>query len=117
MSRMRALLVVALMVLSGCSMDDGSEGDCNARVRYEGALYRSHNLLPQKAALGASVGEGDVVGCGGIDAEAVDQVDVRPIKGVDPQVAIGTRGEWQGIYIREDIATKPSSWPQPLRPE
>lgn len=114
---MRALLVVALMVLSACSMDDGSEGDCSARVRYEGALYRSHNLLPQKAALGVPIGEGDVVGCGGIDAEAVDQVDVRPIKGVTPQVAIGTRGEWRGIYIREDLATKPSSWPQSLRPE
>ena len=96
-------------------MDDGSEGDCHARVRYEGALYRSHNLLPQKAALGSPVGEGDVVGCGGIDAEVVDQVDVRPIKGVAPQVAIRTRGEWRGIYIREDLATKPSSWPQPFR--
>jgi hypothetical protein len=115
MSRMRALLVVALMVLSGCSMDDGTGGDCSARVRYEGALYRGHNLLPQKAPLGVPVGQGDVVGCGGIDAEAVDRVDVRPIKGVDPKVALGTRGEWRGIYIREDLATKPSSWPQPLR--
>ena len=112
---MRGLLVVVSMVLSGCSMEGGNEGDCSARVRYEGALYRGHNLLPKKAPLGVPVGEGDVVGCGGIDAEAVARVDVRPIKGVDPKVAIGTRGEWRGIYIREDLATPPSSWPQPLR--
>jgi hypothetical protein len=48
---MKALFVVASMVLGGCSMGDGTEGDCSARVRYEGSLYRSHNLLPQKAAL------------------------------------------------------------------
>jgi hypothetical protein len=115
MSRMRALFVVALMMLGGCSMGDGTEGDCSARVRYEGSLYRIHNLLPQKAAMGEPVGAGDVVGCGGIDAEAVDRVDVRPIKGVDPKIAIGTRGEWRGTYIREELATEPSTWPQPLR--
>ena len=116
MRRKAALVVLAAGLMSGCASDDGTEGDCSARVRYEGALYRSHNLLPERAATDAVVGEGDIVGCGGLDAAAVDSVDVRRLTGVSPEVAVGLRGEWQGIFIREDLASEVSAWPAPIRP-
>jgi hypothetical protein len=43
-------------------------------------------------------------------------VEVLQIKGVEPEVAIGTRGSWQGLYIREDLATDQASRPEPLQP-
>lgn len=114
--RLRMLLVLAVVALAGCTSEDGYEGDCSARVRFGGSLYRSHNAMPSHAPLGAAVGRGDVVGCGGLDAPAVDRVQVRRIRGVDPELAIGTRGEWSGLYLREDLAAEQSSWPEPLRP-
>jgi len=116
MTRTRWLLVLAVLALAGCTSDGGNEGDCTARVRFEGDLYRAHGALPTQAPLGSSVGHGDVVGCGGLDAPAVDRVEVRRIEGVDPGVAVGTRGNWRGLYIREDLASDQSSWPEPLRP-
>ncbi|WP_435745849.1 hypothetical protein [Nocardioides sp. SYSU DS0663] len=113
---MRWVLVVAVLALVGCASDGALEGDCNASVRYEGNLYRVHSAMPGQAPLGRVVGSGEVVGCGGLDAPAVDRVDVRRIKGVDPEAAIGTRGNWEGVFIRDDLASEPSSWPEPLRP-
>lgn len=54
--------------------------------------------------------------CGDADALAVDRVEVLRIKGVEPEVAVATRGSWQGLYIREDLATDQASWPEPLQP-
>lgn len=116
MTRVRLLLVVAVLVLSGCASDAGNEGDCSARVRFDGNLYRPHSAMPDQAPLGPSVGRGEVVDCGGADAAAVDRVDVLRIKGVEPEVAVATRGRWPGLYIREDLATDQASWPEPLQP-
>lgn len=113
---MRWLLAIAVLALAGCTSEGGNEGDCSARVRFEGNLYRPHSAMPAQAPLGAYMGRGDVVGCGGVDAPAVDQVKVRKIKGVDPEVALGTGGDWPGLYIREDLASEQSAWPEPLRP-
>ncbi|MFP8962470.1 hypothetical protein ACLIYP_18225 [Streptomyces nanhaiensis] len=107
---------MAVLVLAGCASGGGDEGDCTARIRFEGSLYRSHSAMPDRAPLGSSAGRGEVVGCGGLDAPAVDRVEVHRIEGVAPEVAVGTRGDWPGLYIREDLASERSSWPEPLRP-
>jgi hypothetical protein len=115
-TQVKLLLVVAILALTGCASDAGNEGDCSARVRFDGHLYRPHSAMPDQAPLGSSVGRGDVVGCGGADAPAVDRVEILGIKGVEPEVAVATRGDWPGLYIREDLATDQASWPEPLRP-
>lgn len=112
---MKPLLVVAVLALAGCA-PSGNDGDCNARVRFDENMYRPHNAMPDQAPLGSSVGKGDVVGCGGDDAPAVDRVEVFRIKGVEPEVAVATRGSWRGLYIREDLAADQASWPDPLQP-
>jgi hypothetical protein len=116
MTPMKWLLVMAMLAVASCSSNGGNEGDCSARVRFEGSLYRPHDAMPDQVALGPSVGRGEVVGCGGLDAPAVARVEVRRIEGVDPEIAIGTRGDWRGLYIRDDLASQQSSWPEPIRP-
>lgn len=116
MTRVRLLLVLAVLAVPGCASDVDNAGDCSARVRFEEHLYRPHSAMPDQAPLGSSVGRGEVVDCGGADAPAVDRVDVLRIKGVEPAVAVATRGRWPGLYIREDLATDQASWPEPLQP-
>jgi hypothetical protein len=113
---MRRLLVLAVVALAGCTSEAGTEGDCSARVWFEGTMYRSSNAMPDQAPLRAAVGRGKVVGCGGLDAPAVSRVEVRRISGVDPEIAAGARGDWRGLYIREDLASEQSTWPKPLQP-
>ena len=114
---MRALLALAVVALGGCAQDGANEGDCNAKVRFQGSMYRVHSDMRDHAPLGASVGQGEVVGCGGSEAPAIDEVEVRRIKGVSLAVAVATSDEeWRGLFIREDLATEPSSWPEVLVP-
>ena len=52
-----------------------------------------------------------------MEAPAIDEVQVRRIKGVSPTVALATDDEdWGGLFIREDLASEPSSWPEELVP-
>ena len=114
---MRAPLAFAVVALGGCAQDGANEGDCNAKVRFQGSIYRVHSDMRDHALLGRSVGQGEVVGCGGLEAPAIDEVQVRRIKGVSPTVALATDDEdWRGLFIREDLASEPSSWPEELVP-
>ena len=88
--------------------------DCNARIRYEGVLYRPDNALNQAAPSGTSIGDGEVVDCGQVDtAPAVDEATVSSVKGVETSVAVVVvRGQWKGIYVAEDVPR--SEWPRIL---
>jgi len=91
-----------------------SDGDCSGRVRYQGTLYRSHNELNQAAPLAEPLGGGDIVGCGGLGADAVDRVKVRAVRGVDPGIAVAIGGKkWRGVYVA--VGVQKTSWPEVLR--
>ena len=100
--------VGAVFALTACgSGDSANDGDCNARIEYQGSTYRTHNLVKASAeAEEASLGRGDVIGC---DGDAVDRVSVYRVVGVEPDVAIAVTGpEWRGTYVLE--GTGPSDW-------
>jgi len=113
----RSTLVIAALVagpmLGACNADgSGTDtGDCNARIRYEGVLYRPHNALNQAAPSGNSLGEGEVVDCGDVDtAPRVDTVTVSSVKGVETSVAVVVgQGQWRGVYVAEDLPR--TEWP------
>ena len=100
-----AAVVVALTACG--SSDSASDGDCNARIEYQGSTYRTHNLVKASAeAEETSLGRGDVVGC---DGDPVDQISVHRVVGVEPDVAIAVTGaEWRGTYVLE--GTGPGDW-------
>lgn len=93
---------------------DVSGDDCTGRVKFRGVVYRSSNAVNENAPLGEAVGTADIVDCG--DTTVVDSVRVRRVEGVDVETAIATTDRvWRAIYINEDIASDPSSWPEALR--
>ena len=124
-----ALSSGVLLAVAGCS--NGSEArdtsspvlsqdpdvngdDCTGRVKFRGVVYRSSNAVNEQAPLGEALGTGDIVGCDG--TTVVDSVQVRPVEGVEVETAIATTdAEWHAVYINEDIASDPSSWPEVLR--
>ena len=108
--------LAALPLLAACASGvSGDDGGCNARIRYEGVLYRPHNALNETAPRGAELGAGDVVGCGeGASAPKVDEVTVYAVKNVPHSIAVKTRGDdWEGIYVAEGVPQ--SEWPTVLR--
>ena len=101
-----------VIALTACgSSDSASDGDCSARIEYQGSTYRTHNLVRASAeAEETSLGRGEVVGC---DGDAVDQVSVHRVVGVEPDVAIAVTGsKWRGTYVLE--GTGPGDW-EPIR--
>jgi hypothetical protein len=113
-----AVVWVALLaapLFAACTRDAANDGDCNARILYQGVMYRWHQELNQAAPAGSSLGQGDVVDCGDVEsAPKVDEVTVRSIRGVAASVAVKiVEGEWRGVYVSEDAP--PSDWPQVLR--
>jgi hypothetical protein len=108
--------LAALPLLGACASGvSGDDGDCSARIRHEGVIYRPHNALNETAQRGANLGTGDVVGCGeGASAPKVDEVTVYAVKNVPMSIALKTReGEWEGIYVAEGVPQ--SEWPRVLR--
>lgn len=105
-----ALLVVAPLFV-GCADDlAGSEGDCNARIEWDGVVYRPHNALNQAAPRGERLGSGEVLDC---DRSGVATVVVFAVEGVDAAVAIRIGDKlWRGVYVAEKLPR--SSWPQVL---
>ena len=65
-------------------------GDCTGRVRFRGVVYRSSNATNEQPPLGIAVGSGDT---------AIATTDAA----------------WRAVYIDEDVAAGPSSWPEVLR--
>lgn len=109
-------VLVALPLLGACASGaSGNDGDCNARIRFEGVSYRPHNALNETAPRGAELGVGDVVGCGeGASAPKVDEVTVYAVKNVPHSIAVKTRGgDWEGSYVAEEVPQ--SDWPRVLR--
>lgn len=107
--------LVAAPILGACNSDTpGNDGDCNARIRYEGVVYRPHNELNQAAPTGDSLGEGEVVDCGDLEtAPKVDEVRVSSVAGVATSIAVAVgQGRWHGIYVAEDVPR--SDWPKVL---
>ncbi|MGH3331149.1 MAG: DUF6281 family protein [Nocardioidaceae bacterium] len=110
------MVLAAVPLLSACDTDSSSKGgDCNARIRYDGVIYRPHNALNQAVPQGVELGAGDVVGCGeAASAPKVDEVTVLSVEGVAPSIAVMARqGQWRGIYVAEDVPR--STWPRSLR--
>jgi len=110
-------LLAFLPFISACNTDRlAQDGDCSARIRYEGVVYRSHNELNPQAAPGRPLGTADVIDCGGDAARKVDEVDVSAVGGVAPsQAIIVTADQWRGIYVAEDVPR--SEWPTRLELE
>jgi hypothetical protein len=114
-SRPLLAALAVLPVLGACAPGVSTDADCNARIRYEGVLYRPHNALNESAPQGAELGTGDVVGCGeAASAPKVDEVTVYAVRDVPHSVAIKTRGGgWDGIFVAEGVPR--SEWPTVLR--
>jgi hypothetical protein len=108
-----ALVLAAMVpVICACTAEPAATGgDCNARVRYDGVVYRPHNELSSDPPPGARLGMADVIGCGDADsASVVDRTPVFMVSDVAASVAIMVDGdEWQGIYVAEGVP--PSKWP------
>lgn len=105
-----AATLVALSVAACGDAPGGTEGDCNARIGWDGVVYRSHSALNQAAPSGDDLGFGDVLDC---DEASVAKVEVLTVSGVDAAVAIRVgRGTWQGVYVASDVP--PASWPEAL---
>jgi hypothetical protein len=104
------LLLVAGL-LGGCALaDEGTHGDCNIRIGFQGTVYRPHNALNQAAPPGKSLGDGDLLNCEG---SAFGHERVFAVKGVDPTVAVLVKAQGHGIYVAEGVSQ--SEWPTPLR--
>jgi hypothetical protein len=106
------LLLLASLVVACAGDGDGTEGDCNGRIGWDGTVYRPHDELNQVAPRGEMLGSGDVLDCDG--SRLGTAVNVFAVDGVDSSVAITVAGsEWQGVYVAE--GTPKSSWPDVLR--
>jgi hypothetical protein len=111
MSRMKPVAAVVAALVAGSALtgcEGANEGDCNARITFQDATYRTHNLTKSSTPTHrSSTGVGDVVGC---DGEPVDRVEVYQIQGVDLDIAIAVvDSDWQGLYVLE--GTTPEDWP------
>jgi hypothetical protein len=57
--RLAVVLVAATALLSARDTAPSAlDGDCSARIRYEGVIYRPHNGLNQAAPRGSELGAG-----------------------------------------------------------
>jgi len=108
-ARFGLAVLAALPVLVACNADPSeTDGDCSARIRYEGVVYRSHTALNQSAPQGSQLGTGDVVDCGNAaSAPKVDEVTVFSVKDVATSVALmAGQGDWSGIYVAEGVPNR-----------
>jgi hypothetical protein len=115
-SRRVCAVLLVLPFLGACGTDvPAGDGDCNARIRYQGVVYRPHNAVNQDAPRGGELGTGEVVGCGeGSSAPTVDEVTVHSLRNISPPVAVTVaHGEWRGVYVAEGV--RRSEWPGALR--
>jgi hypothetical protein len=104
-------LLLAAGLLGGCALaDQGTSGDCNTRIGFQGTVYRAHNGLNQAAPPGRSLGNGALLDC---DGSTVGHERVFAVKGVDPSVAVLVKAKGHGIYVAEGVSR--SAWPAPLR--
>lgn len=111
-------MVVAAVGLSaitfGACEEDSERGDCVARIRYEGVMYRYDDFVDQSAPSGRDLGGGEVVDCGTLEnAPVVAEVTVTSVRGVDPSVAVKVeRGYGSGVYVAENVPS--DDWPDGL---
>jgi hypothetical protein len=110
---------------SACaSTDQGFHGDCNADLMFDGVRYEARSDLSH-APFGPRLGTADVVGC--TSDKALDEANVYPVRGIDPDTAIATVKRWKNgrratyVYVVETLprTETPGGWPtelDPLRP-
>jgi hypothetical protein len=118
---MTALSALCLTGCNGSSAPDQAartDGDCVARVRFAGVIYRPNNSLNPKAPPGRALGHGALVDCFGkkIGDGIVSRyrVKVFAVRGVAPATAIITGpGDAHGIYV--DGRLSRSEWPAGIR--
>ena len=119
--------VIAMTVpaVSGCSGNGRSvlpartDGDCVARVRFDGVIYTPNNNLNPKAPRGRALGHGALIDCSGKNlGDGVPsryRVRIFAVRGVPPATAIIIGpGDAHGIYVDEDLR-RPSQWPTGIR--
>jgi hypothetical protein len=114
MTRRRLHLAILLLVaplIVGCTEDPASnDGDCNARISWDGIVYEPHSELRPVGQREQRLGSGDVLDC---DGSSVGTVEVFAVDRVDSTLAISVTGEWRGTYVNEDAPK--SSWPPVLK--
>ena len=104
-------LTLFSLLAVGCSEPGTLDGDCTVRVGFEDVTHRAHNELDQKAKIGTSLGEGDLLDC---DGSVVGETEVFAVVGVDPEQAIAYgKGRRLTVFVAEGLAQ--SDWPQPLK--
>lgn len=110
--RIVRLLLIAPLTAACAADPDQLEGECNARIGWEGVVYTPHNMLNDAAPTGERLGRGNALYCDG--STVITTVEVFAIDGVDPSVAIAAKNEWRSVYVAE--GTPRSSWPEAIAP-
>jgi hypothetical protein len=105
---MRWILTAGLLVLLCAACSSGRQAGerrvaCTARITWSGTVYYAYTL--RSARPGAlTLGIGGRPTCGGAnggEAGASSTVEVRKLPGIDPEVAVGVRGEPEHAYLAE----------------
>lgn len=113
MSRMRALLVVASIMLSGCSTGGASEADCQQQVRLDGVVYTGWSVAEVDA---QRFGEAEVADCDDTDedargsyfAEEPEYVAVWSFDGYPPEHVLGVRFDKRSytVFVDESLSDR-----------
>jgi hypothetical protein len=95
-----------------------TDGDCLARVRFDGAIYRPAGSLKPQAPTGSALGHGALIDCLGepVGDGVVSRyrVHVFAVRGTAPTVAILVlTGDARGVYVAEALPR--SQWPSFIR--
>ena len=111
MSRMRAILVVASMVLGGCSNGGATDADCQQQVRLDGVVYAGWSVTEEDA---QRFGEAEVADCddtsedakGSYFAGEPEHVTVWSFDGYPPNRVLGVRFDKQSytMFIDESLS-------------
>jgi hypothetical protein len=97
-----------------CGGPTANEGDCSARIRYAGTIYRPHNALNQDAATAGPVGRARVIDCDGSPLRDLEAQPVSGLTGVPVAIAVRVTGSpYGGVYVA--VGVHRAQWPAPLR--
>jgi hypothetical protein len=117
---MRGIVTAALLVLLCAACSSGRQAGertvaCTARITWAGTVYYAYTLesaRPGALTLGTG-GRPTCTGTNGGEAGASSTVEVRKLPRIDPEVAVGVRGEPEHAYLAEQYYRKAPK--QPLR--
>ena len=113
-ARRVVVAVVASAAVVACGGPTATEGDCNARIRYGGRVYRPHNALNQDAATAGPVGHARVLDCDGSPLRDLAAQPVSGLTNVPVAIAVRVTGSpYGGVYVA--VGVRRAEWPAPLR--